>query len=403
MEGDGRGGPLTSAEIAERSGVAERYVREWASAQAASGYLEYEPDGDTFDLPAEHALVFADEGSPVYLLGGYHIVSSAFKDRKRIADRFRTGQGFGWHEHDPELFAGTEQFFRPGYRTHLVAEWIPALEGVTDKLTAGAKVADIGCGHGVSTMLLAQAYPASTISGFDYHGASIKRAGHLAESSPNAQFDVAGAKEFEGARTTSCASSTACTTWAIRSGRCQHVREQLDEDGSVMLVEPFAADTLAENLNPVGRIYYAASTLICTPSSLDQEVGLGLGAQAGEERLARDRARGGLHALPPGDGDAVQPDLRSASVARLRLARRRRSAGGPPRPACETQSSSSTRSTGRASTARSPRTTIGRCTSSGGSPPAQARSRARRGAATACGTSCRSASRRRRGRPWPEA
>jgi len=279
-------GPLTSAEIAERTGVLERYVREWASAQAASGYLEYDADGQTFTLPPEHAMVFADEDSPVYLLGGYHIVSSAFKDRQRIAERFRKGEGFGWHEHDPELFGGTEQFFRPGYRAHLVAEWIPALEGVEAKLTAGANVADIGCGHGASTKVLAEAFPASTFHGFDYHGASIKHAGRIADSIPNARFDVAGAKEFEGGPYDLVCFFDCLHDMGDPVGAMAHVREMLAEDGTVMLVEPYAGDSLAENLNPVGRIYYAASTLICTPSSLDQEVGLGLGAQAGEERLA---------------------------------------------------------------------------------------------------------------------
>src|SRR5215218_5816886 len=158
-------GPLTSGAIAERRGVAERYVREWCSAQAASGYLEYDPAGETFALSPEHAMAFADEDSPVYMLGGYHVISAAYKDRQRITERMRDGQGFGWHEHDPELFTGTEQFFRPGYRAHLVAEWIPALEAVDDKLRAGAKVADLGCGHGISTVLMAKAYPESTFHG----------------------------------------------------------------------------------------------------------------------------------------------------------------------------------------------------------------------------------------------
>src|SRR3954452_2737857 len=229
-------GPLTSDEIAERSGAAERYVREWASAQAAGGYLEYDPDDETFMLPPEQAMAVADEDSPVYMLGGYHIISSVYKDRSRITERIRTGEGFGWHEHDPELFAGTEQFFRPGYRTHLVAEWIPALDDVSDKLTAGAKVADIGCGHGVSTMLIGQAYPASTVTGFDYHGASIKRATRLAESTPNTDFAVAGAKEFDGGPYDLVCFFDCLHDMGDPVGAMAHVREQLAEDGTVMLV-----------------------------------------------------------------------------------------------------------------------------------------------------------------------
>ncbi len=291
-------GPLTAADIADRSGVRERYVREWAAAQAASGYLDYDADAETFELPPERAMALADEDSPVYMLGGYHLISSAYKDRDVIAERFREGKGFGWHEHDHELFKGTEQFFRPGYRAHLVAEWIPALEGVEDKLRSGAKVADIGCGHGVSTTLMAQAYPESTFHGFDYHDASIERARELAAvegSSANTEFTVASAKDFGNGDAYDLVCFFDCLhDMGDPVGALEHTREVIADDGTVMLVEPFAGDTLADNLNPVGRVYYAASTLVCTPSSLDQEVGLGLGAQAGEARLAEVAEQAGF-------------------------------------------------------------------------------------------------------------
>jgi 2-polyprenyl-3-methyl-5-hydroxy-6-metoxy-1,4-benzoquinol methylase len=280
-------GPMTAADLASRSGVSERYCREWLAAQAASGYVAYDAAEDTFTLPPEQAMAFANEDSPVYLLGGYHVISSAYKDRERIAERFRSGDGFGWHEHDPELFLGTEQFFRPGYRAHLVAEWLPALADVEDKLRAGGKVADIGCGHGISTVLMAQAYPDAEVHGFDYHEASIGRAREIAaaEGAPNAEFDVASAKDFPGSGYDLVCFFDCLHDMGDPVGAMTHVREALDADGTVMLVEPFANDSLADNLNPVGRVYYAASTLICTPSSLDQEVGLALGAQAGEDQL----------------------------------------------------------------------------------------------------------------------
>jgi SAM-dependent methyltransferase len=223
----------------------------------------------------------------VFITGGYHLISSAFKDRERIEERFRSGDGFGWHEHDPELFMGTEQFFRPGYRAHLVAEWIPALEGVEEKLRAGGKVADVGCGHGVSTALIAGAFPESEVHGFDYHADSIEAAREEArkQGARNASFEVASAKDYPGDGYDLVCFFDCLHDMGDPVGAMRHVRETLADDGTVMLVEPFAADSLSENLNPVGRVYYAASTLVCTPSSLDQEVGLGLGAQAGEQRL----------------------------------------------------------------------------------------------------------------------
>jgi SAM-dependent methyltransferase len=281
-------GPLTSGALARRSAVAERYVREWCATQAASGYLDYDATNDTFALSPEHAMAFADENSPVYMLGGYHVISSAYKDRQRISRRIRDGQGFGWHEHDPELFTGTEQFFRPGYRAHLLTDWIPALDGVEQKLRTGAKVADIGCGHGVSTILMARAYPQSTFCGFDAHRASIDRARQLAEregATSNTRFEVATAKDVPDDGYDLVCFFDCLHDLGDPVGALRQVRNALAPDGTVLLVEPFAGDRLADNLNPVGRIYYAASTLVCTPCSLAQDVGLALGAQAGQQRL----------------------------------------------------------------------------------------------------------------------
>jgi 2-polyprenyl-3-methyl-5-hydroxy-6-metoxy-1,4-benzoquinol methylase len=281
-------GALSSRELSERTGVRERYVREWLAAQAASGYVEYDALADAFTLPPEQAMALADEDSPFFILGGYHLISASYKDRETVAQRFRVGEGIGWYEHDPELFLGAERFFRPGYRAHLVPEWIPALEGVEDKLRDGGMVADVGCGHGVSTILMAQAYPRATVHGFDFHAASIDRARELAGSEGplgNISFDVASAKDFGGGGYDLVCFFDCLHDMGDPVGALRHARETIDHDGTVMLVEPFASDSLSENLNPVGRVYYAASTLVCTPSSLSQEVGLGLGAQAGEERL----------------------------------------------------------------------------------------------------------------------
>ena len=238
-------GPLTAAEVAERTGVRERYVREWASAQAASGYLDYDAGADTFELPPEQAMAFADEDSPVYLLGGYSLISSTYKDRERIAERFRTGDGFGWHEHDPELFLGTEQFFRPGYRAHLVAEWIPALDGVDEKLRArrqgrrrGLRARDLDDpdGAGVSRV---------DVHGFDYHDASIERASEDRRGrgvAANTEFEVASAKDFPGSDYDLVCFFDCLHDMGDPVGAIKHVREAIDDDGAVMLVEPFAND-----------------------------------------------------------------------------------------------------------------------------------------------------------------
>ncbi len=266
-------GPLTAADLARRSGVRERYVQEWLAGQAASGYVQYDPAAETFTLLPEEAMAFADEDSPVYVLGGYHVVSAAYKDWSKLAERLRGGEGLGWHEHDPELFEGTERFFRPGYRAHLVAEWIPALEEVEGKLHRGALVADVGCGHGVSTVLMARAFPGSTIRGFDYHPESIARATELARAEgvdANAAFAVASAKDFPGRGYDLVCFFDCLHDMGDPVGALRHVREALAEDGTVMLVEPFAADSLSANLNPVGRIYYAASTVICLPLPLSK-------------------------------------------------------------------------------------------------------------------------------------
>lgn len=281
-------GPLTSAMLAERTGTTERLVREWLAAQAASGYVEYDPVADSYAMPPEQAMVLADEDSPVYLAGLFESLYAMMVAEPKIRDAFRTGEGVGWHEHHPCLFSGTERFFRTGYRANLVQEWLPALDGVVEKLDRGALVADIGCGHGASTIIMAQAFPRSRFNGSDYHDASIARAREAAAAAGVADrvsFEVAAAADYPGVGYDLVTTFDCLHDMGDPAGAARHVRETLAPDGTWMIVEPFANDTLAENLNPVGKLYYAASTMLCTPASLSQEVGLGLGAQAGEARL----------------------------------------------------------------------------------------------------------------------
>jgi SAM-dependent methyltransferase len=293
-------GPLTSEEVADRAGAAERYVREWLRNQAAGGYVTYNPSSDTYTLPDEQALALADEDSPFYILGVYDSIASLYADEDQILEAFRSGNGMGWHEHDHRLFRGTERFFRPGYRGHLVTEWIPALEGVQEKLERGAKVADIGCGHGASTIIMAGAFPHSEFFGFDYHDASIERARQAAEEAgvgDRITFEVASAKDYPGSDYDLVCVFDCLHDMGDPVGASVHVLETLRDDGTWMIVEPFANDRVEQNLNPVGRVFYGASTVICTPASLAQEVGLALGAQAGEARLTEVLKQGGFKSV----------------------------------------------------------------------------------------------------------
>jgi SAM-dependent methyltransferase len=290
-------GPVTPAELAQRTRTHERYVREWLSAQAAGGYVHYDPQSGRFSLLPEQAFALADESSPAYLPGAFQLVTAVLKDEPKIMAAFRSGHGVGWHEHDPGLFEGTERFFRPNYVANLVSAWIPALAGVEAKLQRGAKVADIGCGHGASTILMAQAYPESSFVGFDYHAPSIEWARTTAKKAGVAdrvQFEVAKAKDYPGNGYDFVAFFDCLHDMGDPVGAAAHVRETLDPAGTWMLVEPFANDKLEDNLNPVGRVYYSASTMICTPASLAQEVGMALGAQAGEARLREVATKGGF-------------------------------------------------------------------------------------------------------------
>jgi 2-polyprenyl-3-methyl-5-hydroxy-6-metoxy-1,4-benzoquinol methylase len=281
-------GPLTSAELADRTGTNERYVREWLSAQAAGGLVEYHADERRYELTPEQALVLADDSSPACMAGMFQLISACAKDEPRITEAFRTGNGVGWHEHHHDTFEGCERFFRPGYNANLVPSWIPALDGVDAKLRAGGRVADVGCGHGASTIVMAEAYPNSTFVGSDYHAESIETARRRAAEAGVADrvsFEVAPAKEFPGE-----AYDLVCTFDCLHDmgdpvGAARHVRKALAPDGTWLIVEPFANDQVEDNLNPVGRIYYSFSTFLCTPASLSQEVGLALGAQAGEGRI----------------------------------------------------------------------------------------------------------------------
>ncbi|AVC47528.1 O-methyltransferase family protein (plasmid) [Rhizobium leguminosarum bv. viciae] len=284
------GTPMSVQNLATKTGIKERYLREWLSAQAAADYVAYDEKTDRFSLTPEQAMVFAEENSPAFFVGAFEVVQSMWMDEPKIADAFRTGKGLGWHEHSTCLFRGTERFFRPGYNSHLVNEWIPALAGVEAKLKAGASVADVGCGHGASTILMAQAYPASHFTGFDYHGPSIERAKAAAQDAGVADrvtFQQGSAAEFPGRGYDMVAMFDCLHDMGDPVGAGRHVKETLGPNGTWLIVEPFANDHLKDNLNPVGRVYYGASTMICTPASLSQEVGLGLGAQAGEMKLRK--------------------------------------------------------------------------------------------------------------------
>ncbi|WP_370655485.1 class I SAM-dependent methyltransferase [Candidatus Binatus sp.] len=289
-------GPLSSAELASRTGTAERYVREWAAGQAAAGYINYDPASARYSMSPEQALLLADENGPAFFPAMYEIAAAAVRDEPKVADAFRSGGGVGWHEHDACLFRGTERFFRPSYAAHLVSEWIPALEGVKEKLERGATVADVGCGHGASLILMAQAFPKSQFCGFDYHEPSILAArerAREAEVADRVKFERASAKDFPGSYDL-VAFFDCLHDMGDPVGAGAHVKQALKPGGTWMVVEPFAGDRTEDNFNPIGRIFYAASTTICVPGSLSQEVGLGLGAQAGEARIREVLNAGGF-------------------------------------------------------------------------------------------------------------
>jgi SAM-dependent methyltransferase len=291
------GEPFTPRELAERTDTDERYVREWLSNQAAGGYVSYDPQERAFWLTPEQSLALAQEGSPAFVAGAFQLATALVKDEPKITQAFRSGEGVGWHEHSHDLFAGTERFFRPGYAANLISSWIPALEGVQAKLEAGGLVADVGCGHGASTLIMAEAFPSSRFVGFDYHDASIEHAraaAHDAGVADRVSFEVASAKEYPGGGYDLVAVFDCLHDMGDPVGAAAHVRQTLSDDGTWMIVEPFAGDRLEDNLNPVGRVFYGASTLVCTPASRDQEVGLALGAQAGEARLREVVTEGGF-------------------------------------------------------------------------------------------------------------
>jgi SAM-dependent methyltransferase len=286
-------GPTTPADLAKRTNTHERYIREWLSTMAAGGYVTYESATEEFSLSEEQAVALLDADLP----GAFLLAQSTVKSEPRITDAFRTGKGVGWHEHDPGLFEGTERFFRPGYAVNLVPAWIPALEGVQAKLEKGGRVADVGCGHGASTILMAKAFPGSRFVGFDYHQGSIEVARQVAKREGVADrvtFEVASASNYPGTDYDLVAFFDSLHDMGDPVGIGSHVRKSLGGNGTWLLVEPFANDRLEDNLNPVGRLYYAASTMLCTPNSLNQEVGTALGAQAGEARLRQVATKAGF-------------------------------------------------------------------------------------------------------------
>ncbi len=290
-------GPCNAETLAERTECDARYLREWLAAQAASGYVQYDAERQTFHLSEEQDLALAQEGSPAFIPGAFQIAVAQFKAIPKIVKAFQTGLGLGWHEHDAALFHGTERFFRPGYAAHLVNEWIPACEGLPARLEQGADVADVGCGHGASTLLMAQAFPRSRFTGFDFHAPSIEHARAAAARAGLAErvhFEVATAKDFGGGPYHLVTMFDCLHDMGDPAGAAARVRERLAPQGSWMIVEPYANDRLEDNLNPVGRVFYSASTFICTPASRAQEFGACLGAQAGEARMREVVTQGGF-------------------------------------------------------------------------------------------------------------
>jgi SAM-dependent methyltransferase len=290
-------GGLTPGELARRSGASERYVREWLNAQAAGGYVSYEPDTGEYTLPPEQTVALTDDQSPAYLPGFFQVALGSVLDSPRITESARSGEGFGWHKHNHDVFDGCERFFRPGYNAHLVPEWLPALDGVVEKLEAGGKVADIGCGHGSSTILMARAFPNSIFVGSDYHEGSIETArgrAHEAGVTDRVRFETAHADSAPGEGYDLVTMFDCLHDMGDPVGAARQVRDSIADDGTWMIVEPMAGDRVEENLNPVGRAYYGFSTFLCTPASLSQDVGLALGAQAGEARIRDVVSAGGF-------------------------------------------------------------------------------------------------------------
>jgi SAM-dependent methyltransferase len=283
-------GPMSPVDLAKKTGTAERNIKEWLAAQAASNYVTYNSKTGMYTLPPEQAYALADENSPVYLPGAFQLVSALMKDEPKLEKAFKSGKGLGWHEHDVDLFVGTEKFFRPAYAGNLVSAWLPALDGVVAKLQRGARVADVGCGLGASTRLMAKAYPKSEFIGYDYHPESIDLARKAAEKEglgKRVKFEVAPAKSYPGRDFDLVAFFDCLHDMGDPAGAAAHTRKSLKSDGTWMIVEPFANEKIEDNLNPIGRIYYSASSMICVPASMNQEVGAALGAQAGDSQLEK--------------------------------------------------------------------------------------------------------------------
>ena len=290
------GQPMLPCELAEHTGTATRYVDEWLRGQAAGGYVEYDPQTGSYSLTPEQAFALTDPDGAVFAPGAFELALGALRAERKVVEAFRTGAGVGWHEHDDEVFSGCERFFRPGYAANLVASWLPALDGVEAKLNAGAAVADVGCGHGASTMLMARAFGKSRFTGSDYHEESITQARkRTADAGLTAQvrFEVASAQTFNGGPYDLVTTFDSLHDMGDPLGAARHIREMLAPDGTWMVVEPFAGNSVTDNLNPVGRVYYSFSTFLCVPNALSQDGGYSLGAQAGEESIFKLAADAG--------------------------------------------------------------------------------------------------------------